>query len=195
MKKLILQMQMSVDGFVGAEEDKDWQVWNWADDNRWDEALKRDFNSHFQSIDTILLSSKMAEEGYLTHWGNAARRYPQDSFYAFAQRIVEARKVVPSDRLETSRWERTEVRSGDLARELGLLKAEEGSNIGVFGGAGFASALIAAGLVDEIQLYVNPAALGRGTRIFSEVGFQNLKLLGAKAYDCGIVVSRYAPVR
>ncbi|WP_204265382.1 dihydrofolate reductase family protein, partial [Enterobacter hormaechei] len=82
-----------------------WQLWGWGDDNAWDDELKRDFNAVFQTIDTILLSRKMAEEGYLTHWGNAARKFPEDPFYAFAQRIVEARKVVPSDRLKTSRWE------------------------------------------------------------------------------------------
>ena len=193
MRKLILQMQMSVDGFVGADGAHDWQVWGWGDGNRWDEALKSDFNAHFQSIDTILLSRKMAEEGYLSHWGNAAKRYPRDPFYAFAQRIVDVQKVVPSDRLKQSRWERTQVTSGNLPREVGRLKAEEGGAIGVFGGAGFASALIAAGLVDEFQLYINPAALGGGSRIFDQAGFHKLCLLGSKAYECGIVVSRYAP--
>lgn len=193
MRKLILQMQMSVDGFVGADGIHDWQLWNWADDNRWDEALQRDFNAHFQSVDTILLSRKMAEEGYLSHWGNAAKRYPKDPFYAFAQRIVDVQKVVPSDRLETSRWAHTVVRSGDLPREIGALKTEEGDNIAVFGGAGFASALIVAGLVDEFQFYINPAVLGSGTRIFDEAGFRKLGLLGSKAYECGMVVNRYAP--
>ncbi|MBZ9756229.1 dihydrofolate reductase family protein [Mesorhizobium sp. ESP6-5] len=193
MKKLILQMQMSVDGFVGANENHPWQLWGWGDDIGWDEELKRDFNAVFAGIDTILLSRKMAEEGYLTHWGNAARKYPADPFYAFAQRIVEARKVVPSDRLETSRWERTTVVSGDLPREVNALKAGEGGDMAVFGGAGFASALIAAGLVDEFQLFVNPAVLGAGRRIFDQGGFRNLLLLGSKAYACGMVVSRYAP--
>jgi len=31
---------------------------------------------------------------------------------------------------------------------------------------GFASALLAGGLVDELQLYVNPYAVGRGRSIF-----------------------------
>lgn len=191
MKRLVLQMQMSADGFVGADADHDWQIWNWGGHSPWDDELKRDFNAHFRSIDTILLSSRMAEEGYLTHWGKAATRYPEDPFFAFAQRIVDVRKVVPSSRLAGSRWERTEVRSGDLVREVSALKAEPGGDIGVFGGAGFASALAALGLVDEFQLYVNPAVLGGGTRIFD--GFRKLRLLGSKAYGCGIVVNRYAP--
>src|SRR5438445_3787874 len=36
VKKLILQMQMSVDGFVGANADHPWQLWEWGDDNSWD---------------------------------------------------------------------------------------------------------------------------------------------------------------
>ncbi|TPM56427.1 dihydrofolate reductase [Mesorhizobium sp. B2-2-4] len=193
MKKLILQMQMSVDGFVGAAGDHRWQLWEWGDDSAWDEELKRDFNAVFAGIDTILLSRKMAEEGYLTHWGNAAKRYPRDPFYAFAQRIVEARKVVPSDRLKASRWEGTTVVSGDLPREIDLLKRGEGGDIAVFGGAGFASALIAARLVDEFQLFINPAVLGAGRRIFDQGGFGRLRLLGSKSYASGMVVSRYAP--
>lgn len=195
MKKLILQMQMSVDGFVGADEDQRWQLWEWGDDSAWDEELKRDFNAVFAGIDTILLSRKMAEEGYLTHWGNAARRYPRDPFYAFAQRIVEVEKVVASDKLAASRWERARVVSGDLPREVAALKQGEGGDIAVFGGAGFASALIAAGLVDEFQLFINPAVLGSGRRIFDHGGFTRLRLLGSKAYASGMVVSRYAPGR
>ncbi|TIV29436.1 MAG: deaminase, partial [Mesorhizobium sp.] len=109
MRKLILQMQMSVDGFVGSDEDRRWQLWEWGDDSDWDEELKQDFNAVFTTVGTILLSRKMVEEGYLAHWGNAAKKYPKDRFYAFAQRIVEAEKVVASDKLAASRWERTWV--------------------------------------------------------------------------------------
>ena len=163
--------------------------------NAWDEELRQDFNRVFQTIDTILLSRKMAEEGYLTHWGNAASKHPKDPFHAFAQRIVEAQKVVPSDKLVASRWERTRVVSGDLSREVSALKQGEGGDIGVFGGAGFASALIAAGLVDEFQFFINPAVLGDGRRIFDQGGFSRLKLIGSKAYVSGMVVNRYAPAR
>ncbi|MBZ9761465.1 dihydrofolate reductase family protein [Mesorhizobium sp. CA8] len=195
MKKLILQMQMSVDGFVGADEDRRWQLWDWGDDSAWDEELKQDFNAIFETIDTILLSRKMAEEGYLSHWGNAAKKYSKDPFYAFARRIVDAEKVVASDKLRVSRWERTRVVSGDLPREVHRLKQGEGGNVAVFGGAGFASALVAAALVDEYHLFINPAVLGSGRRIFDKGGFGRLELLGSKPYASGMVVSRYAPAQ
>lgn len=193
MVKLILQMQVSADGFVGSMEANAWTLWDWGRNNHWDEQLKADFNAHFDRIDTILLSRKMAEEGYLPHWGDAAKRHPADPFYAFAKRVMEMRKVILTDKLGASSWERTQVRSGDLAREVGLLKAQQERDIGVFGGAGFASALIQAGLVDEFQFYVNPAVLGDGVRLFETSGFLQLRLLQAKAYQSGMVVSRYAP--
>ena len=192
MRKLILQMQMSVDGFVGSHKNDDWQLWGWGEHSNWDDELKRDFNLHFERIETILLSRKMAEEGYLNHWAKAAQRYPTDPFYAFAKRITELKKVVLTDKLEKSAWPRTDVRGGDLGTAVMAMKSEAGGDIGVFGGAGFASALIGAGLIDEFQLYINPAVLGAGTRIFGTSGFRKLKLLNAKAYPSGMVVSRYA---
>jgi dihydrofolate reductase len=190
MRKLILQMQTSVDGFVSAQrDDLDWQVWNWGPDWTWDAQLKRDFNAVFDGIDTILLSSKMAEEGYLDHWGRAATN--EDPDYAFARRIVEVEKVVATNRLAKSRWPRTTIMDGDLGATVRDLKQRDGADIICFGGAGFAAALIARQLVDEFQLFVNPAAVGSGQSIFGADLL--LQLTGAKAYDCGIVVTRYAP--
>ncbi len=193
MRKLILQMQMSVDGFVGSDGADGWLLWSWGESNGWDEDLKRDFNLHFEKIDTILLSRKMAEEGYLSHWSKAAKRYPQDPFYFFAKRVTEMAKVVPTNKLTNSVWERTTIQPGGFRREVTALKTASGGAIGVFGGAGFAAALISASLVDEFQFYINPTVLGSGVRIFEASGFQKLKLLEAKGYASGMVVSRYAP--
>ena len=46
MRKLSLQVQTSVDGYVGrAGEGPDWQVWNWGPECPWNEPLKARFNS------------------------------------------------------------------------------------------------------------------------------------------------------
>ncbi|KAF0811459.1 hypothetical protein IGB42_04077 [Andreprevotia sp. IGB-42] len=193
MRKLILQMQMSVDGFMAARNGMDWQLWGWGDNWRWDDVLKRDFNAVFDDIDCILLSRKMAEEGYLDHWGRAATAFAADPHYAFARRIVAVQKVVTSSQLTTSRWPRTTVINGDLASAVGTLKQQPGGDIIVFGGVGFASALVAANLVDEYQLFVNPAALGAGEGIFgSQRDGLPLRLIRSTAYSCGMVVNRYA---
>jgi dihydrofolate reductase len=194
MRKLILQMQMSVDGYVGADGDgMDWQVWNFGDEWDWDDELKRDFNATFQAIDCILLSRKMIEQGYLNHWGRAAVNHSADPHYAFAKKIVDIEKVVLTNKPVNRTWARATIAGGDFVEAALALKRQKGENIIAFGGAGFASSLVAAGLVDEIQLYVNPATLGRGRSIFRGPPNEarKLKLLGSKSYSCGMVVNRY----
>ena len=195
MRKLILQMQMSVDGYVASAQDVDWQIWGWGGDWPWDDRLKADFNAIFRSIDCILLSRKMAEEGYLTHWGNTAASHPGEPDYDFARRIVEVDKVVASRSLQRSAWERTSVARGELADTLPALKRKPGKDIITFGGIGFARSLLAEDLVDELQLFVNPFALGDGFSIFQADRPRPLKLIQSTSYDCGMVVGRYQCVR
>ncbi len=196
MRRLILQMQISIDGYVSAANSNlAWQLWDWGDSWNWDNELKREFNDTIDSIDCILLSPKMAAEGYLAHWGRAAQRYPTNPNYAFAKRIMEASKVVPTKTLGRSKWERTVLAKGELTLEVSALKGRHGRNIITFGGVGLASALLSAGLVDEIQLYVNPTAVGDGLSIFKDVPGLHLNLIASNRYECGIVVSKYAPIR
>ncbi|EQA46111.1 riboflavin biosynthesis protein RibD C-terminal domain protein [Leptospira broomii serovar Hurstbridge str. 5399] len=195
MRKIILQMQMSVDGCVSAADSSlDWQIWNWGDDWNWDDRLKKDFNTIFESIDCILLSRKMIEQGYLNHWGNAARNFPVNPHYAFAKKIVDANKVVPTNKLKNSKWDRTEIVNGNLIEEVRDLKLRPGGNIITFGGVSFGSSLAKAGLIDEFQFFVNPTVVGQGLSLFNNLNESlNLKLIRSVGYDCGIVLNRYAP--
>ncbi|WP_426340322.1 dihydrofolate reductase family protein [Pseudoduganella sp. S-14] len=196
MKKLILQMQMSVDGLVAASDTKrQWQLWDWGDSWVWDDELKNDFNQAFVSVDTILLSRKMLEQGYLAHWASAAARFPQSRHYAFARKVAEMNKVVITDKLrEPPPGERIAIAAGGLVREVNALKRQSGQDMIAFGGAGFAGALACAGLVDEFQFFINPTVIGAGKSIFGNMpAGQTLSLLDSKRYACGIVVNRYAP--
>jgi dihydrofolate reductase len=197
MRRLILQMQVSVDGYAGRGGDgPDWQVWNWGPECPWDGTLKKRFNAVFQDIDTILLSRKILEGGYLDHWSQFARDYGDDPDFAFTRRIVDARKIAFSTTLKETKWAGTELARRLLAEEVNILKAEPGRNLIAFGGTGFASSLIANDLVDEYQFYVNPAVLRQGVSIFEKQGaISNFELLETEGYACGIVVIRYAPRR
>jgi len=189
-RKLIVQMQISVDGFVEAEGDQPWQVWSWGPDCPWDPALQRAFNESFTCVDCVLLSRPMVEEGYIDHWARIAARSPEDGTFAFAHRIGKIEKVIATRDAFRPRWERTRVLTGEHATTVATLKAEPGADILTFGGVRFVSGLLARGLVDELQLYVNPALVGAGRRL--DWPRRGARLLGAAAYECGIVVSRYA---
>jgi dihydrofolate reductase len=81
-----------------------------------------------------------------------------------------------------------------MAEEVNALKREPGKDIITIGGVGFASALVAAGLVDEFQFFVNPMAVGAGRSVFHDQRKgHKLRLLRSTAYECGMVVNCYTP--
>jgi hypothetical protein len=50
--------------------------------------LQTAFNKTFTTVDTILLSRKMVEEGYVDHWTAIAPLAAHDKKFTFAQHIV-----------------------------------------------------------------------------------------------------------
>jgi dihydrofolate reductase len=73
------------------------------------------------------------------------------------------------------------------------VKGERGKDIVVYGGATFVSALIEHDLIDELNIFVNPVAIGRGMRIFSDR--KPLRIVSSPAYSSGVIVNTYQPVR
>lgn len=81
---------------------------------------------------------------------------------------------------------------GDVVDEIAKRKNQDGGDIIAYGGATFVSSLIKNGLIDEFHLFINPAAIGDGMSIFKQLDSkQELKLIKATSFDCGIVVMHY----
>lgn len=186
MRKLKLQIQLSVDGLIaGPNGEMDWMVWNWDDD------LKNYVSNLTEAVDTIILGRKLAE-GFIPHWAAAAEIENEEQ--AFAKKMSETAKVVFTRTLEVSTWENTDVAKGKLVDEIHKLKKQIGGDIIVYGGGSFVSALIKEGLIDEYHLFVNPAILGSGMPIFQKLSSkQNLTLKYVKGFDCGITLLCYTP--
>jgi dihydrofolate reductase len=188
MRKLKLQVQISVDGYIADKDGKtDWMVWNWGDDWTWDAELRKYHNDVVASVDCILLSRKMVEGGgFIQHWATMAEKHenPQSRF---ASHINKTHKVVFTKTLKKSEWDNTVLAKGDFVDEINKLKNQNGKDIIVYGGATFVSSLIKAGLIDEFHLLVNPTALGDGMTIFKELDTKsNLILATSASYGCGI---------
>ncbi len=193
MRKLKLQMQLSVDGYVADINGKtDWMIWGWGPEWTWDTELRKEFNRLKSTVDTVLLSRKMAEEGFIAHWAAVATdtKSPQ---YTFAKKITDAAKIVFTKTRSASVWENTTLAKGELAQEVNKLKMQPGEDIIVYGGASFVSSLIRENLIDEFYFYINPIVLGTGISIFKNVGDKHhLSLITAKSFECGIAVLHYA---
>lgn len=188
MRKLKLQVQISVDGFVaGPNGEMDWVVWDW------DEELKKYVGDMTNPVDTILLGRKMTD-GFVKHWAAAAADLSAPEHEA-GKKFTETAKVVFSKSLKVSTWENTVVATGNIVDEVNILKQKRGGDIIVYGGASFVSDLIKHDLIDEYNLFVNPAAIGKGLSIFAGIEkSMQLSLSSARQFDCGIVVYQYKKI-
>ncbi|HEY8919498.1 MAG TPA: dihydrofolate reductase family protein [Chitinophaga sp.] len=192
MRKLILQVQTSVDGYMaGKDGGASWMLWNWAPEWSWDADLQQYHTDLSASVDCILLSRKMAKEGFIHHWAGMAKQTgnPQARFAGY---ISQAQKVVFTKTLQKSEWENTVLAKGDLKEEVNKLKQAKGKHIIAYGGAAFAGALLRSGLVDELHLVVNPVAIGQGLSVFSSLtGPLPFSLIAATGYNSGMVLLKY----
>jgi dihydrofolate reductase len=181
MRKLKLQVQMSVDGYIaGPNGEMDWLV------RDWDAGLKNYVTGITDPVDCIVLGRKLAQ-GFIPYW--AANPAEEG-----ADKINNTKKVVFTKTLETSEWDNTVLAKGDLADEIINLKNGEGRDIIAYGGATFVSALIKHGLIDEFHLFINPTAIGNGLAIFKELDRkQNLTFVKSTSFECGIVILHYEP--
>jgi dihydrofolate reductase len=189
MRKIKLQVQMTVDGYIaGLNGEMDFLVWNW------DDELKQYVEELTEPVDCIILGRKLAE-GFIPHW-TAVAGNPDDLEYSAGKFFTDTHKVVFTKTLEKSEWDNTVLAKGNLVDEITNLKKQDGKDIIAYGGATFISALIKQGLIDEYHLLINPTAIGNGMTIFKDLdSVQNLTLVKATSFDCGIVVLNYEPKR
>lgn len=189
MRKLKLQVQTTIDGYIaGPNGEMDWLTFDW------DDGLKNYVTELTSSVDCIVLGRKLAQ-GFIPHWAAVAAN-PDNPEFAAGRKFTDTPKVVFSKTLTQSEWPNTVVVTDDLAAEIMRLKAQAGQDIMAYGGANFVSSLIKQDLVDEYHLFVNPAAIGNGLAIFSDLNSsQVLTLIKSTPFSCGIVVLHYAPKR
>lgn len=187
MRKVKLQVQMTVDGYIaGPNSEMDWVTFNW------DDELKEYVTELTESMDQIVLGRKLAQ-GFIPHWAAVAQN-PEHEEHSAGVKFTDTPKVVFSKTLDESQWENTVLAKGDLVEEINQLKSQEGADIIAYGGATFVSNLIKHNLIDEYHLFVNSAAIGSGKPIFQNLDSKrNLKLVKAVPFACGIVVLNYEP--
>lgn len=185
MRKLKLQMQISIDGFVstGPNDEQRWVTWAWKEIEPYVLALH-------DSADTQLLGRKLGAD-FIPYWQEAVKDTGAE-MHELAKRTVAMKKVVFTHTLEDVAWPNSSLAKGDLREEVNNLKNQAGKDILVVGGSSFVSSLIEANLIDEFHLYVNPVALGKGEPIFDKVKPPYaLKLVKSVAFNSGLVLNQY----
>jgi len=180
MRKLVLQMQVSIDGFVaGPEGQLDW--------------IFPDFDESYTKWTVEKLSQAGAHVMGRATYEDMAAHWPT-STAPFAAPMNRIPKLVFSNTLKDASWGETRIVAGDFRAELGRLKSEAGKELLVHGGARFARALVGAGLIDEYRLVEHPVALGRGLSIFSRLESPTrLTVTEAITFNSGAAAKVYRP--
>lgn len=166
MRKLILGLAVSLDGFIeGPNGEYDWCF------SDQDYGLK-DF---FKRIDTVFIGRKSFEMA-------GTGMFPRATCYVFSNTLKKVKKGI-------------HLVKGDIVDQVQKIKANEGKDIWLFGGASLTSSLLSAGLVDILWLSVHPVLLGKGKPLFQQLGSRiQLQLTGNKVYATGLVSLEYAVV-
>jgi len=97
---------------------------------------------------------------------------------------------------EPLEWNNSTLVKDDIAEGVGTLKQQDGKDILVFGSGELARTLMKHDLIDEYRLMVHPVVVGKGKRLFGDVGeTRDLRLVDTKQVGPdGVLILTYRPV-
>jgi dihydrofolate reductase len=187
MRKVKLQIQVSLDGFVaGPNGEQDWTVW------KWDEILNTYVGDLTDSSDSFFVGRVTYEAMAAYFPALAANPESKPEDLAFAHRMNTTRKIVFSRTLSTVDWSNSRLAQGSVEEEVARLKQQPGKDLLIYGGAGIVSSFILHNLIDEYHLFINPVVLGNGMPIWKEIRDRlQMKLINTTVSSTGIVVLHY----
>jgi dihydrofolate reductase len=209
VRKLILKMSISVDGFVaGPEGQIDWMFPSMEDAAAaWVVDVIGKAGAHLMGSRTF--------HDMAAYWPTSTEVFaaPMNDIpkVVFTRKgltgpdpagttaaLRDASAHIPVDPGAPARggdsWAHPRIADGDLRDEIARLKTEPGRDLVAHGGAEFAVSLAAAGLIDEYVLLVHPVALGRGLALFADLPApQPLALLESVRFARGAVAQVYRP--
>jgi dihydrofolate reductase len=181
MARLIYSAIMSLDGYTAdADENLEWAAP--------DEEVHAFVNELERPVGTYLYGRRMYET--MRYWETAHTLSGQSAVSLDFARIWQAAdKIVYSTTLGVPDTARTRDFDPDQVRKL----KEAADRDLTVGGAHLAAQAIAAGLVDEYQLFVVPAVVGGGTRALPDQVRLNLALAQEHRFGSGTVYLCYHP--
>ena len=164
MKKIILYVATSVDGFIARKNGSvDWltQYNNSGEDFGYKEFL--------DSVETVILGN--------TTYGEFKAPYENKKCYVFSRKNTGKENNII--------YVNTDVK--EFTDGL-----SENENIWLVGGADITKEFLKNNLIDEFIITIIPIVLGEGIPLFAQgCGEHKLKLLNTKSYDSGVVQLHY----
>jgi dihydrofolate reductase len=184
MRKTFLFAMVTLDGFfAGPAGEIDWH------------NVDKEFNEfaveQLQEIDTLAFG-RITYQLMASYWPTSAAVKGDP---VVAERMNNLAKVVFSRTLGKAEWNNSRLVKDDAPGEFLRLKKGAGRDIAILGSANLAADFLAAGLIDELRVMVNPVILGKGRPLFHGSSVQEPNLLSSRTFRSGNVLLRYQPAR
>jgi dihydrofolate reductase len=190
--RVVVNEFMSLDGVVqapgGAEEDTDggFRHGGWS-------APYFDLDVMGPAITEGMRTAEALLFGRRT-WQGMAAAWPGRAGDPYADQMNAIRKYVVSRTLTEGdlSWNTTLLPSDSALADIAALRRQDGGDILVWGSASLVRALLSEGLVDELNLMIEPILLGGGKRIFPDDGAARpLELVRSVKAATGVLVCTY----
>lgn len=184
MRKLVLFMHTSLDGFVaGPNGEMDWIIVN---EEIFDYAGDR--TSH---ADTALYG-RVTYQMMEAYWPTAASQ-PNATKHDIEHSTWydKVQKVVLSKTLKEEDLNNRTIISDNIPEKITALKQQPGKEIIIFGSPSAAHTLMQLNLIDEYWLFVNPIVLGEGIPLFKDIKRKKLTLVKSNGFSSGVVCLHY----
>jgi dihydrofolate reductase len=196
--RIVIQEFISLDGVVQApgmpDEDRDggFEHGGWSMPFFDPEVMGPEIDGALQRTDAIMQGGRT--------WRVMAAAWPGRAGDPFADKLNSIQKYVVSDTVtddELATWAPTErIPVADLPTRVRELRDQPGGDINVMGSASLVRGLIAADLVDELFLMIEPVVLGGGKRIWDDDGAKKtFELTSSVTTGTGVQVCRYQRTR
>jgi dihydrofolate reductase len=182
MRKIILMMSVSVDGFIeGPDRELDWHTV--------DDELHGHFNEVLSTMGAFL-NGRVMYERMAEFWPTAD--IPEAPWWVveFARVWRDMPKIVYSTTLERADWNTTVVREV-IPEDVMQLKKQPGGDMAL-GGADIAAAFMRNDLIDVYRIYVHPVVIGQGKLLFQPADTKTeLRLAETRSFGNGVVLLHY----
>lgn len=207
MRKLVLKMSISADGFVcGPHHEIDWllrtmdkSALGWIEKTLWDAGVhimgSRTFHdmAAYWPTSSDSLAEPMnkipkvvfSKRGFIDN-GQTTQAF-KDSTRIDSEKGINTISLSPY----ASTWTNAVIAT-ELVHDINYLKQQEGQYILAHGGASFAQELVKNGLIDEYRLVIHPVVLGKGISLFALTPNQiDLQLVSSTPFATGILANIY----
>jgi dihydrofolate reductase len=193
--RVVVSEFMSLDGVVqapgGAEEDTDggFTHGGWSMPYFDPEVMGTAIGEAMATVEALVFGRRT--------WQVMAAAWPERAGDQFADTMNAIKKYVASRTLteDDLTWNNTTLLSRDDAvGDIAKLRGQDGGDLSILGSATLARTLLAAGLVDELNLMIEPILLGGGKRIFPDDGTARpLQLVKTVVAGTGVQICTYHP--